>query len=238
MDTVGDLVERARERDAVAYDAPGRTTGYSYREFATDAWKAANLLAHYGVHAGATVAVVVGPKAPESADRPGRLGAAPDPLFAVLGATLLGAALDLDPADSVEMSALVAPADWLDRYDAGAGCTRLAYGGPPEAPGVVHFEQARWSQNPVAPPDRVTGDAVVFPAAGLTQSGLLDRARAAVRDGPIEAGDRVGLDGPLTAETLAPAVLAPLAAGATIVGGDPDAVDVRVAADGTVAVSD
>lgn len=234
MDTVGALFDRAYERDGLAFTAPGRTTGYSNREFATDSWKAGNLLAHYGVHGDATVAVAVGPKHPTADDEPGRLAATPDPIFATLGATLLGAAVEFQPGSSVEAAALVVPADWLERYSVAPGCARIAYGGPPEAPDVVHFEQARWSQNPVAPPDRVTGDAVALRGSGVTQAELLAQAREMVRDGAIESGDRVWLDAPLKAEMLAPGVLAPLVAGATIVGGDPADLDVRVGADGSI----
>ena len=56
MDTVADLLARARERDGIAFDAPGRSTGYSFREFVTDAWKTGNLLRHYGVREDAAVA--------------------------------------------------------------------------------------------------------------------------------------------------------------------------------------
>ena len=87
METVGDLLARAREREGSAFEAPGRRTDYSNHAFVTATWKAANLLGHYGVHRDATVAVVVGPTDPEPDDGPGRLAAAPDPLFAVLGAT-------------------------------------------------------------------------------------------------------------------------------------------------------
>lgn len=238
METVGDLVEQARERDGVAFDAPGRTTGYSAREFATTAWKAGNLLRHYGVYGGATVAVVIGPKAPDDDAEPGRLAAAADPLFAALGAMLLGASVDLDPAESPDAAAIVAPSAWLDRYDPGPACSRLAYGGPPEAAEVIHFERAVWSENPVAPPDRVTGDAVAFSAEGTTHEELLDRARAAVGRGDVGGGDRVAIDGPVTVATFAAGILAPLAAGATIVGGDPGDADVRVGPDGDVAVSE
>lgn len=238
METIGDLVEQARESDGVAFDAPGRTTGYSLREFATSTWKAANLLSHYGVHAGADVAVVVGPKAPGPDDEPGSLADSPDPLFGALGAMLLGAAVDLDPDASVDDAALLVPAAWLDRYDVGPGCTPIAYGGPPDAADVIHFERERWSENPVAPPGRVTAETVALVATGGTHQTLLDRARDAVGAGEIEGGDRVTIDGPVTAETLAPGILAPLAAGGTIVGGDPQDVAVRVDSRGGVSLSD
>lgn len=233
METVGDLLEVARGRDGVAFDAPSRTTGYSFREFVTSTWKAANLLRQYGVHGGAVVAVAVGPKAPGSDDEPGRLGAAPDPLYAALGAMLLGAVVDLDPTPTVDAAALVAPAAWIDRYAASPGTARLAYGGPPEAADVVHFERERWSENPVAPPNRVDAEArALLGSDAPTHGGLVEGARRAVRDVPLEGGDLVGLDGRLGPDALAAGILAPLAAGATIVGGDPTDVDVVVGPDG------
>lgn len=234
MDTVGDLLARARERDGIGFAAPRRHTDYSTREFVTAAWKAANLLRHYGVHRDATVGVVVGPADPTPEDEPGRLAATPDPLFATLGATLLGASVALQPAPAVETTALLAPAEWLGRYGVGPGCSRLAYGAPPEAPEVGHFERERWSQNPVGPPDPVTGEAVAVRESGRTQAALLERARETVETVGLGSGDRVWLDGPLTAATLAPAVLAPLRAGATIVGGEPAGVAVRVGPDGSL----
>jgi hypothetical protein len=234
METVGDLLARARERDGSAFEAPGRSTDYSNHAFVTATWKAANLLGHYGVHRDATVAVVVGPTDPTDDDEPGRLAGAPDPLFAVLGATLLGAGVEFQPPSAVETAALVAPADWLERYSAAPGCSRLAYGDPPDAPAVAHFERERWSQNPVAPPDEVSGEAVALRATGETQAALLERARETAEDGDIGAGDRVWLDGPLTAETLVPGVLTPLLAGATVVGGEPGDVTVRVGPGGAL----
>lgn len=62
LDTVRNVLAAARDRDGVTFDAAGRTTGYSFREFGSSSWKAANLLRHYGVHAGVDVAVDVEPE--------------------------------------------------------------------------------------------------------------------------------------------------------------------------------
>jgi len=233
MDTIGDVLAAARDREGVAFDAPGRTTGYTFRDFCTGAWKAGNLLRHYGVREGAIVGVVVGPAAPGPDEEPGRLGAAADPLLAALGATLLGATVDLDPDPSAEATALLAPAAWLDRYDPGPGCTRLAYGEQPAAPDVVHFERERWSENPVEPPDRVTPDAVAL-VDGRTHADLLGRAQDAVTAAGLAAGDRVAVRGRVTADTVAPGILAPLVAGARICGGDPVDADFVVEPDGAI----
>lgn len=234
MDTVGALVERARDREGIAFHAPGRSTGYSFREFATSAWKAGNLLSHYGVRAGHGVTVITGPTQPGPDAEPGRVAETPEPLFAALGALCLGATLVFDPGEGSDAAALVAPAAWLDRYEVGPGTTRMAYGDPPEAADAVHVERERWSENPVEPPGAVSADAVAVSGDGRTQADLLERAREA----PMEAGDRVGLAAPLGARTVAPGLLAPLAAGATIVGGDPADVDVWVDPGGDVAVND
>ena len=233
MDTIGDVLAAARDREGVAFDAPGRTTGYAVRDFCTGAWKAGNLLRHYGVRERATVAVVVGPKASGPDEEPGRLGAAADPLLAALGATLLGARVDLDPDPSVEATALVAPALWLDRSDPGPGCTRLAYGEQPAAPDVVHFERERWSENPVEPPDQVTPDTAAL-VDGRTHADLLGRAHEVVTATGLTAGDRVAFRGPVTADTVAPGLIAPLEAGAVILGGDPIDADFVVEPDGAV----
>ncbi len=219
MDTLADLLAGGREREGPAIDAPGRTAPYTYREFCTNAWKAGNLLRHYGVRPDARVAVVVGPKEPTSADEPGTLGTSADPLVALFGGAAVGATVDVTPESPVETRALVAPDAWLDRYDVAPGCSRLAYGGPPEEPDVANFERELWSENPTEPPDSVASDDVVL-AAGTdrkTHRQLLATAESVVRDYDLAAGDSVGLAAPLTsARAVAAGVVAPLSVGATI----------------------
>ena len=219
METLADLVAAGRSRDGPVIEAPDRSAPYSYREFSTNTWKAGNLLRHYGVRRGATAAVVVGPKRPSATDEPGRLGAAADPLLAVFGAWTVGATVDLAPAAPVEARALVAPAAWLDRYEAAPGCSRLAYGGPPEAADVAHFERDLWSENPIEPPDAVEpGDtALRIDGETATQGALLAAGRAVADEFSLAAGDRVAVDAPLrTPEAVVAGVVAPLVAGATI----------------------
>ena len=235
MDTLADVVAAGREREGVAFDSPDRATGYSYREFCTNAWKAGNLLRHYGVREGAEVAVVTGPKAPEPDDEPGSLAETPDPLLAAVGATLLGAAVDLDLEPTVDAAALVAPDAWLGRDDTGPGPSRLAYGGPPAEADVVHFERQLWSENPVAPPETVTAERTALVGReDYTHGDLLARAEALVESHGIQAGDRVAVDGRLEAEVFAPGIVAPLLAGATIVGGSGPTADVHVGEGGEV----
>jgi len=219
MDTLADVLARGRERDGTVLAAPGRTTPHSYREFATGAWKAGNLLRHYGVRPGSRVALVVGPKAPGPDHQPGWLGDAADPLLALLGAAAVGATADLTPDLPVDARALVLPAAWLGRYHAGPGCSRIAYGGPPDQPGVAHFERERWSENPTEPPGSVVSGDAALRADGheFTHADLVDAATGVVRDHGLKAGDTVAVDAPLTgAGAVVAGVVAPMVAGATI----------------------
>ncbi len=251
METLADLVADGRKRDGTALAPPRRSTPYSYEEFCTGAWKTGNLLRHFGVHPGASVAVVVGPKEPTSGDEPGRLGAGADPLLAVLGGTLLGATVDVTPTPEVEARTLVCPAGWLDRYEVAPECSRLVYGGPPEDPDVGHFERERWSENPVAPPETVEpgADALTFEGRNFTHGDLVDAAVDVADEFGIEEGDAVGLDTPLeSVGAVVAGVLALLAVGATIVpvpaDGNPEVVEsdlglvVSTAGDATVPTVD
>jgi len=235
METLADLVSAGRDRAGTALTAPGRATDYSYREFATDAWKSGNLLRHYGVRPGSTVAVVVGPKDPGDGDTPGRLGDGADPLLAFLGGALTGATVDLSPESPVEASALVAPDAWQDRYEVPPGCTRLAYGGPPEAPAVAHFERERWSENPTEPPETVSpGDPALRSAEVTTHGELLTAGREVVDRWRLSEGEVVVLDAPLgTVEAVVAGIVAPLSVGATVsVGADGSDDPVYTVSDG------
>lgn len=218
MDTLAEVLARGREREGTVLEAPGRSAPHSYREFAANAWKAGNLLRHYGVRPGTRVALVVGPKRP-AGDEVGRLGTAADPLLALFGAAAAGAAVDVTPETRVEARALVAPAAWLDRYEAVPGCSTLAYGGPPDRPEIAHFERERWSENATEPPGSVAPADPVLRAGDseYTHAALLAAARGVVDDHALEPGDIVAVDAPLTsAGTVAAGVVAPLLAGATI----------------------
>jgi len=219
METLRDVLAGARDREGVAFEAPGRQTPTTHREFATNAWKAGNLLRHYGVRPGSRVALVVGPKRPDREAEFGRLGSAPDPLLGLLGGAAAGATVELTPASPVEARALVAPAGWLDRYDVAPSCSVLAYGGPPEGASVAHFERERWSENPTEPPGSVATDDPVLRVGGreYTHADMLDAARGVVREQGLGTEDTVVVDAPLTsAGTVAAGVVAPLIAGATV----------------------
>jgi hypothetical protein len=218
METLGAVLARGRERDGAVVETPQRTAPYSYREFCTNAWKAGNLLRHYGVRPDAAVAVVVGPKTPGDTD-PGWLGSAPDPLLGLFGGGAAGATVDLTPTSPVDSRAVLAPAAWLDRYEVRPGCSRLAYGGPPEAADVGHFERELWSENPTAPPAEVDPGSATLRVGReeYTHGQLLDAAETVATDHGLGAGDNVGLDAPLTGVgAFVAGVLAPMTVGATI----------------------
>jgi hypothetical protein len=229
METLADLVAAGRNREGPVVDAPERNAPYTYGEFSTNAWKAGNLLRHYGVRAGARLGLVIGPKHPEPDDEPGWLGATPDPLLALLGGACLGARVVLSPPQPVEARAFVCPDAWLDRYDVSPGCSQLAYGGPPETTGVAHFERELWSENPIEPPDPVAADDPFLDIDGATktQGELISVGESLAATHELDSGDRIALDAPLTsAGAIAAGVVAPLAVGATIVVGSDVAGDV------------
>ncbi|MBV0900634.1 class I adenylate-forming enzyme family protein [Haloarcula salina] len=231
MQVLADLVADARERDGVLFRSPERSTPYSYRDFATNAWKGGNLLRHYGVRHGTRVAVVVGPKEPTEDDEPGTLRDAPDGLLAFLAAGLDGAVVDLDPPAAVDATALVAPAAWLDRYALGPGTKGLAYGGPVEDPTIAQFERELWSENPLQPPGELAPDDALLAADRIyTHGELLAEGRRVAADYEFDAETTVAVRAPMTsAGALVAGLLAPMRAGATVVYGDAAAADVAVA---------
>ena len=235
--TLKELVADAKDREGTVLDAAGRSAPYSYREFATNCFKAGNLLGHYGVHPGAAVTVAVGPKeAPGDSgaddgetsdgetsdggsgeDAIGFLGAA-EPLLAILGGASVGATVDVTPAAPVESRALVAPA-WRS-FETAPRCSTLAYGGPPEDPAVAHFEAELWSENPTAPPEHVDPEDPALRADGetFTHETLLAVAGDVVADHGLDDTSQVMLSASLTDPgALVAGVLAPLSVGATVV---------------------
>lgn len=226
METLKDLVVAGRERDGTAIDVLDRTTPYSYGDFCTNAWKTGNLLGHYGTHAGSTVAVAVGPK---DGDREGYVDA-DDPLLAVLGTTLVGATANVTPNPPVESGVLVVPAGWQDRYDPAPGCSVLAYGGPPEAADVAHFEAERWSENPVEPPERVDPDtdALQFGMETYTHGELVTATARVVDQYGLDETSTVGLAGSVIEPGgFVAGVLAGLSVGATILVADHERLQTR-----------
>ncbi|MFC6862200.1 hypothetical protein ACFQGE_01850 [Halomicroarcula sp. GCM10025817] len=236
MHTLQDLVAAGREREGVLFTAPERSTPFSYRDFCTNVWKAGNLLRHYGVRHGMRVAVVAGPKNPTDTDEPGYLRDSPDALLAFLAATLDGAVVDMDPPGAVDTKALVAPANWLDRYELAPGTKALAYGGPSDDPTVAQFERELWSENPLQPPGEVgPDDDALAGDRTYTHGDLLTAAERIVADHGIDGETTVALRAPVTtAGGLVAGLLAPMHEGATVLLGGDGPADLAVAPDDDV----
>lgn len=227
METLKDLVSASGGNDGTVLDFPDRTAPYTYSDFPANVWKSATLLGHYGVHPGATVTVIAGPKAspdvesddvetwsPETA----RIDAA-DPVFALLGAMVVGATVELTPQEPVQSRVLVCPAQWSDRFETTDRSTIIAYGDSPENPAIVNFEEEMWSENPIEPPERVTPSdpALVVDAESYTHGELLTVAETIADEYGLESGSRVRLDASLTEPgAVVGGILAPLVAGATV----------------------
>lgn len=214
MDVVGDLLARdRRSRDAALVTPDGRER--TYRDLITNAYKAANVLRYLGAREGSTVAVEPAPGFHTT--------------LAFLGAAGLGAPVRLDPAVGIERGDRVVLVDVADEptTEPAPGTSLVAFGGPPKRPETTHWEQELWSENPGMPPSGVgPDDPVVRATAGDASDGrgdvshraLLGAAAAVVDEHGLEPGDRVALRGGLgDPRALAAGVVAPLAAGATVV---------------------
>ncbi|WP_436906615.1 hypothetical protein [Halosimplex marinum] len=207
MDVIGDLVARERRGDAIAVRTDSRAGSYSYGKFCTNAWKTGNILRHYGVRGGATVAVDAGQSL------------SPPPLLALFGASLLGATTRFDPGESPSAKALVVPAARAGAYDPDPGTKTFVYGDVPADPEFAHFEAEMWSENPTAPPDRVAPDdtALATDDREFSHGRLLTAAERVVDEYGLDADDEVAVRAPLTEPgTVVAGVLAPVAAGATV----------------------
>lgn len=225
METIKELVAAGRDRDGAAIDALDRSAPYSYRDFCTNAWKAGNLLSHYGIRPGATLAVLAGPKDATAESEFGDIDS-PDPLLAVLGAATVGAEADLTPAEPIDERAAVLPTGWLDRFEFAPGCSLVAYGGPPEDPSVTHFEGQSWSENPTEPPDAVSQADVLLVSGEerFTHEEVVDATVELVERHDMDENTRIALDAPVTEPgTLVAGLFAPLSVGATIVLGGANA---------------
>jgi len=236
METLKELVATASEHDGTVLEVAGRSAPYTYDDFVPNVWKAGNLLGHYGVHPAATVTVAPGSKEAGPDDPVGRIDAA-DPVLGVLGATLVGATVDLTPTEPVDSRVLLLPAGWSERFETGPSCSVLAYGGPPTDPAIRHFEAELWSENPTEPPERVGPDdpALADGDEAFTHETLVETAERVVDEHDLNEGSTVLLDAPLsTPGALVAGVLAPIAAGAEISvpaaegGANPDIENVAI----------
>jgi hypothetical protein len=206
MDTLGDLLATGDD-DAIALATSSRAGSYSYGKLRTSAWKAGNLLRHYGVRPTSRVAI--------AADG----AVTPPPLVGFFGAALAGGEVRFDPPTEVTATVLLAPTATVDDYDPQPGCKLLGYGDRSDDPTVAHFEREAWSENPTEPPVSVGRDATVLVTdhSVYSHGDLLGRARAVAHERGYEADDVIELTGSLgTPATLAGQVLAPLSAGATV----------------------
>lgn len=231
MATLTDLVADSRGFEGPVVEIAGRKTPYTYDDFAPNVWKSGNLFGHYGVHPGADVTVVAGPKHGPDATDIGRIDAA-DPLFAMLGATLLGGTVRLVPVEPVDARALVVPSAWVDRYGTEPGCSVIAYGEQPDDPSVVHFETEMWSENPTEPPESVAvDDPAIRTSEGVYSHGeLLGVATDIESEFGLEAGDSVVLEAALTGPgAFVAGVLTTISAGGTLVlAGDRSSHDAKL----------
>lgn len=218
MTVLGDHLTRDKRTTEPALSVPNTGRQYDYRRFCTTAWKVGNLLHHFGVRAGASVAI--------SGDN------RPEPLFAVLGTALLGGVVRFG-SSGPDTRVLVAPTADLAGIDRHPGCQRIGYGEQPDDPSDAFFEGDVWSENPTKPPAQVTPEQPVVQTeeGTYTHDELLRSARAVVDRWNLTAGDVVAVRAPLrNPETIVAGVVAPLLACATILFPDDGVGDCAVAA--------
>lgn len=204
MDVIGDLVARERRRkEPLVYSDASQP--YTAHKFCTDAWKAASLFRYHGVGPGRTVAI---------ADDP-----TPQALLGFFGAALLGTAVNFGDPTERDARLVIGPADDVTDWETSPGTKRVAYGGQPDDPDVIHFERDIWSENPTMPPGHVDADADLL----MTEDGtynhdaLLAATEQVISETELTDSDAVAVDTSLTNPgTIVAGVLAPLATEATI----------------------
>jgi hypothetical protein len=220
MESVADLVARDRRSDAPACRVGASSHVYDYRRFCTTAWKAGNVLRHWGVREGVNVGVVPVPN--------------PKAVLSVLGASLLGATVHLDPPGSFDGRAIVAPVDEIGGFDLPTGGQYVAFGGEPDDPAVEHWEQEVWSENPVLPPEAPGPDAPLLVDGDdtWTHGDVVGAAAELADDHDLDGGTTVCLRASLADSRAFAAALAPLAGGGELVfPGDDVVCDVGVGED-------
>lgn len=201
---VGDLLARERRGpDTALFDAV-RDRTRSYRDVCTTAYKAGNVLRYLGVDGGDTVAIAPDPR--------------PQPLVTFLGAALLGAVTRFEMTS--DAAAVVVPAAEESAVSPPPGTKLAVYGGAPESPDVVHWEETVWSENPAFPPTPVDPDDPLLSTGTATHGHgeVLDAARAVVEEWGLTADDGVALRAPLSdPRSVAAAVVAPLLVGGYVI---------------------
>ncbi|WP_247008279.1 hypothetical protein [Halorientalis litorea] len=219
MDVLGDLVARERRaKEPLVYSAASQP--YTAHKFCTDAWKAANLFRYHGVGDGRPVAL---------ADE-----ARPQTLLAFFGAALIGSSARFGFPPATDARVAVGPVAAVEPLPPDGGLKRVAIGGEPESPDVIHFERDIWSENPTMPPDQPSPEATVLTTAeaAYSHADLLGAAARVVDSTGIDDGDAVAVRAPLAHPgTVVAGVLAPLSVGAELLLPGTDQT-------GTVAVAD
>jgi hypothetical protein len=202
---LGDLVDRERRSDRAALRIDARGRERSYRDVCTTAWKTGHALRHLGVHADARVAL--------AAD------ATPQPLLTLFGAACLGARVTFDVAAAARV--VLVPVDREDEVADRPGRKVVVYGGAPSDPGVVHWEEVVWSENPAMPPgDPSPDDPALDRADGssLDHRTVLSRADRIAREAGLGSGTAVALRASLAdPRAVIAGVVAPLLVGGTVV---------------------
>lgn len=197
MDTVVDLLDLPHPDDDLALQMGRRR--YEYHRFRATAYKTANYLRYNGVGPHATVAIL-DERAPET-------------LFGVLGAGLLGGSVRIAPDRTVEDAVLFGPTEKLDAYDPAGGCKRIAFGAEPAEPTWAFFEREIWSENPFFPSTDIDGETAFF--EGWSHRDALTAAESVADE--LTTDDVVAIRGSFTdPSVLIAGVVAPLIAGATI----------------------
>jgi acyl-CoA synthetase (AMP-forming)/AMP-acid ligase II len=220
---LGDVVARERRSEQVALRVDATDRAYSYRDFCTTAWKAGHALSHLGVHAGSRVALAPDP--------------APQSLLTLFGAACLGARVTFDT--TADARTVLVPTASADELAARPSRKVVVYGDAPTDPGVAHWEQVVWSENPVMPPgERASDDAVLErDGAAYTHREVLAAAESVVDAADLDADATVALRASLTdPRAVVAGVIAPLVAGGTVVlpadGTAATTADVTVVDDG------
>lgn len=201
---LGGLLTRDRRTDAPALRDGASGRQYDYRRFCTTAWKIGNFLRHFGVRAGASVAVAAEQR--------------PEPVLSVLGTALLGGVVRFSGKATDETRVLIAPTTDLERNTI-PGTQRIGYGNPPDDPSDAFFERDVWRENPTKPPAAVDPDAPALRAweATYTHEAVLSSARSVVDRWELTADSVVAVRAPLERpETIVAGVVAPLLVGGTI----------------------
>lgn len=225
MDVLGEAITRDRRSDATALRVPAVGRSYDYRRFCTSAWKVGNFLRHHGVRGGDVVVV---------ADYP-----LPEAVLSLYGAGSLGGVVRFGSPRSTDgtVSAIVAPASEVDRYDVAPATKRIAYGDRPADPSVAYFERDVWSENPTEPPDRVESAAPLLAAdhGSYTHDDVLAAATAVVEDLGLSPGSTVAVDAPFDHPgAVVAGLVAPVVVGAAASIGPGSEGDVTVGADGAI----